>query len=103
MSTLPKTVDLQPDHWRIVRDALRRHVPTRKVLAFGSRVTRTARKFSDLDLAVMGDKPMSLSTLAALDETLCESDLPFKVDIVDWALTDKTFRRIIRQHGVAIQ
>ena len=46
---------------------------------------------------------MSLSTLAALDETLCESDLPFKVDIVDWALTDKTFRRIIRQHGVPIQ
>ena len=41
--TLPKTVDLHPDHWRIVRDALRRHVPTRKVMAFGSRVTRTAR------------------------------------------------------------
>ena len=33
---------------------------------------------------------MSLSTLAALDETLCASDLPFKVDIVDWAPTDKT-------------
>ena len=96
-------VDLRPDHWAIVRSALRRHVPDREVLAFGSRATWTAKEYSDLDLAVMGEEPLSLRTASALDEALGDSDLPFKVDIVDWARIDDAFRSIIRRHGVAMQ
>jgi len=96
-------VDLRPDHWAIVRSALRRHVPDREVLAFGSRATWTAKDYSDLDLAVMGEEPLSLRTASALDETLGDSDLPFKVDVVDWARTDDGFREIIRRDGVAVQ
>ena len=96
-------VDLRPDHWAIVRDALRRHVPDREVLAFGSRATWTAKEYSDLDLAVMGEEPLSLRTAAALDEELGDSDLPFKVDVVDWARIDDSFREIIRRNAVAVQ
>ena len=103
MTTPAPKVDLRPEHWAIVRDALRRHVPDREVLAFGSRATWTAKDYSDLDLAVMGDEPLSLRTDAALDEALGDSDLPFKVDVVDWARIDESFRAIIRQHGVVIQ
>ena len=96
-------VDLRPDHWAIVCSALRRHVPDREVLAFGSRATWTAKEYSDLDLAVMGEEPLPLNTAAALAEDLCESDLPFKVDIVDWARTDDSFRSIIRRGAVSVQ
>ena len=96
-------VDLRPDHWAIVRNALRRHVPDREVLAFGSRATWTAKDYSDLDLAVMGEEPLSLRTVSALDEALGESDLPFKVDVVDWSRIDDTFRAIIRRDGVSVQ
>ena len=96
-------VDLRPDHWAIVRSALRRHLPDREVLAFGSRATWTAKEYSDLDLAVMGEDPLPLNTAAALAEDLCESDLPFKVDIVDWARTDDSFRSIIRRGAVSVQ
>ena len=102
MSVVPN-VDLRPDHWAIVRDALRRHVPDREVLAFGSRATWTAKDYSDLDLAIMGEEPLSLRASSALDEALVESDLPFRVDIVDWARTDDSFRRIIRLHGIVVQ
>ena len=95
-------VDLRPDHWDIVRRVLQRHVPHREVLAFGSRATWTAKEYSDLDLAIMGEEPLPLNTGAALAEDLCESDLPFKVDIVDWARTDDSFRAIIRRYGVAV-
>ena len=103
MTTPVPSIDLRPDHWAIVRSALRRHVPDREVLAFGSRATWAAKDYSDLDLAVMGEEPLSLRTASALDETLGESDLPFKVDVVDWARTDEAFRRIIRRHGVSVQ
>ena len=96
-------VDLRPDHWAIVRSALRRHVPDREVLVFGSRATWTAKDYSDLDLAIMGEEPLSLHAASALSEALGESDLPFKVDVVDWARIEDGFRRIIRRHGVAVQ
>ncbi len=103
MTTPVPSVDLRPDHWAIVRNALRLHVPDREVLAFGSRATWTAKDYSDLDLAVMGEEPLSLRIASALDEALGDSDLPFKVDVVDWARIDDGFRRIIRRHGVAVQ
>ncbi len=96
-------IDLRPDHWIIVRDVLRRYVPDRRVLVFGSRAGWTAKEYSDLDLAILGDEPLSLSTSAALAEGFVESDLPFKVDLVDWANIDETFRDIIRRDGVNVQ
>ncbi len=102
MSAVPN-LDLRPDHWAIVRDALSRHVPDREVLAFGSRATWTAKDYSDLDLAIMGEEPLSLRASSALDEDLVESELPFRVDIVDWASTDESFRRVIRRGAVSVQ
>ena len=102
MSTPATKVDLRPDHWDIVRSALRQHVPDREVLVFGSRATWTAKEYSDLDLAIMGEEPLSLRVVSALDQALGESDLPFKVDIVEWATIDEGFRRIVRGHGVVV-
>ncbi len=103
MSVLVPTVDLRPDHWDIVRNALRRHVPDREVVAFGSRATWTAKDYSDLDLAIMGEEPLPLRTASALSEALGDSDLPFRVDIVDWARIDDSFREIILRDGVSVQ
>lgn len=95
-------LDLTPGQLSIVREVLEKYVPGREVLAFGSRVTGKARKFSDLDLAVMGDEPTGLSVMASLNEAFTESDLPFKVDIVDWPRTTDTFREVIRQESVVV-
>ena len=96
-------IDITPTHWQIVRDILQKHVPDKEVWAFGSRAKRSARKYSDLDLVIVTDKPLGLDTSAALSDDFAESDLPFKVDIVDWATTSESFRRIIEQEKVALQ
>ncbi len=103
MSRSSPQVDLEPEHWTIVRDILRRHVPENRVLVFGSRASRKAKKFSDLDIAILGDHPQSLDLMSVLSEDFSESDLPFKVDIVDWALIDNAFRTVIRSHCVTVQ
>lgn len=92
-----KTADLQS-----VQSILRQYIPDREVWAFGSRLSKTAKPFSDLDLAVMGNEPLSAPTLADLKEAFSESDLPFKVDIVDWAETQENFRRIIEAAYVVV-
>ena len=96
-------IDISRENWLTVRDILHVQVPEREVWAFGSRVKGTAREFSDLDLAVLGDERMSLGVVAGLREAFQESGLPFKVDIVDWAATDERFRKIIEQDRVVIQ
>jgi type I restriction enzyme S subunit len=96
-------IDLRVAEWEIVSDLLRRLLPEREVWAFGSRVKGTAKPFSDLDLAVLGSQPLSLSILAGLADDFSESDLPFKVDIVDWATTSQRFRELIENHHVVLQ
>lgn len=62
---------------------------------FGSRVQGNAKPFSDLDLAVMGETALDFRQLAALKDAFADSNLPFRVDVVDWATTSEAFRRII--------
>ena len=102
MNSSPPFIDLRPDHWEIVLEILQRRLPSRHVFAFGSRATWTAKDYSDLDLAIMGEQPLPLSELSALNEEFVESDLPFRVDIVDFASVDVGFRTIIQQHGVSV-
>ena len=68
-------------HWQIVRDILSKHVPHYEVWAFGSRVKGIVKPFSDLDLAIITEQPLSIAQSAALDEAFSQSDLPWKVDV----------------------
>lgn len=88
-------LDLTPEQLAEVRSILNQHIPERTVRAFGSRVNGIAKPFSDLDLVVMGDIPLDFRQLAALKDAFAESNLPFRVDVVDWATTSADFRAII--------
>ena len=96
-------IDISPGDLKIVRDILRKHVPDCEVWAFGSRAKWTAKTYSDLDLAVITDTPMSFEVSGALREDFSDSDLPWRVDVVDWATTSEAFRRIIEQDKVVVQ
>ena len=96
-------IDIRPDHWAIVRDILRKHVPQYEVWAFGSRAKWRTKPYSDLDLAVITDRPLPLAVSAALAEDFSECDLPWKVDVVDWATTSDLFRKLIEREKVVVR
>lgn len=101
MSDMPP-IEMKPEHWAIVRDILRAHVPGYEVWAFGSRARRTAKRHSDLDLAVITQEPLPLAVSAALADAFSESELPWKVDVVDWAGTGAAFREVIERDRVVV-
>ncbi len=87
------TLDLRDGELAILRSCLGTYLPSdARAFAFGSRVDGSARRYSDLDVALVWDRPLDLDTMATLAEALSESDLPFKVDLVDAALLDPVFR-----------
>ena len=102
-ATYKPLIDVRPDHWAIVRNILQKQVPQYEVWAFGSRAKWTAKDYSDLDLCIVSDKPLSFSLLGALAEDFSESDLPWKVDVVDWATTSESFRKIMARDKVVVQ
>jgi len=96
-------IDIPPDDWKIVRDILSKHVAQYEVWAFGSRARRTAKPYSDLDLAVITDQPLPLPVTASLANDFSESDLPWKVDVLDWSSASESFRQIIERDKVVVQ
>ena len=96
-------IDLSPDNLRIVQCILNRFVPDREVWGFGSRAKWTAKSYSDLDIAILGDEPLSIEVMAKLNEAFRDSALPFRVDVVDWMVTSPSFRKIIEADKILIQ
>jgi len=76
---------------------LERYVPDAEVWAFGSRVDGNPKTYSDLDLLVVGKDKMSINSMGELREAFQESDLPFRVDLVDWHRISPEFRSLIEQ------
>lgn len=88
-------IDVSPSDLETLRVILRRHVHDREFRVIGSRVTGRAKPFSDLDLIIMGDVALPLRVRGELRDDLDESNLPFTVDLVEWATASDDFRRVI--------
>ena len=96
-------IDLLPEHRRIALDILNAHLPPgAAVWVFGSRAAGRARRYSDLDLAIDAGRRLTLDDTAILREAFSESDLPFRVDIVDWRAIGDDFRHRIAGDRVVL-
>lgn len=73
-----------------------------KVYVFGSRARGNHRTTSDLDLAIRGNAPLSMSTRSALEFAFSESILPYRVDVVDEATIDEPFRKAIMSEAIEL-
>ncbi len=94
---------LDQDSWNEILRILSKYISQYTVWAFGSRVTGKAKPYSDLDLVIYTDESISLESMAVLNEAFDESDLPIRVDVVDWAGTTASFREIIQKDYLVIQ
>ena len=96
-------IDIAPDHLKIVREILRKNLPSRvAVWVFGSRANWTTNDSSDLDLALDGDSILDHDTIMALDIAFEKSGLPYKVDIIDMSQVSDSFRRIVKTQKILL-
>lgn len=97
-------ITLSDDEQKLVKKILRKHLPGQdyKVVVFGSRATGKARKYSDVDLSLIGKKKVDFGVLARLSDDFEESDLEYTVDVVDFMRTDESMRGEIQRNGVEL-
>ena len=91
-------IQTEERHLRIILDILKKY--PYKFYAFGSRVKGNHRKLSDLDLCFFD--PIPWNVRSHIEEDFEESDLPYKVDLVDFNLCDEKFQSIILKDMVEI-
>jgi type I restriction enzyme S subunit len=101
-SAMPPIELGEPD-WAIVHSLLSTHLAGWKVWAFGSRARKTAKPYSDLDLAVLADHALTLEELARINDAFDSSDLTIKVDVVDLRSVSEAFRALIERDKVLLQ
>lgn len=94
---------LDPDQLLLVQRLLAQHAPEIDVWAFGSRVVGSPKPHSDLDLALVSQQPIAVDRLARLSLEFEESDLPFRVDLVELGQVTPAFRAIIEREHEVIQ
>ncbi len=88
-------MQLKPQERQFIKKVLQEFLPKAEYRVFGSRLHGTAKTYSDIDIGVVMTEPIPLATLALLEEKLSESDLPYKVDLVDYQRISESFRAII--------
>lgn len=96
-------LDIAEKHLKTIKRILAEYVGDCEVRAFGSRVSGTAKDYSDLDLAIIGKIKIKRKTRMLLREAFEESDLPFRVDVIDYNAIQETFREIIEKNYEIIQ
>jgi len=84
LQTLAARIAIPVPHLQFLLAQLKLYIPSVTVWAFGSRVKGSHHPASDLDLAVLCDKETAQKILPKLNDVLVESDLPFKVQLLDF-------------------
>lgn len=99
-------LDIRADCLQEVLRLLKIYLPEAEIWAFGSRVRGTAIETSDLDLVARHPKELNQYQPGAfwdLKEAFSDSNLPFLVDILDWATIPKSFQQEISKKYVILQ
>ena len=82
-----------------------KHLPGIEVWAYGSRVSGQSHDGSDLDLVLLGANREKIpeDVLQNFIDALQESNIPFLVDVCDWACLPESFHTEIKQNHVILQ
>ncbi|KKQ32391.1 MAG: hypothetical protein US49_C0009G0028 [candidate division TM6 bacterium GW2011_GWF2_37_49] len=74
--------------------------PNVKIYLFGSQATGTQVHGSDIDIALDAGQPMIRSEVGEVREVLNATDIPYKIDVVDFHFVHDDMQRMILKEGI---
>jgi len=95
-------IHIQKKEMQLILNILDKHGQDCEVLVFGSRLIGNHKPFSDLDIAFICKNKLGLDRISNLEYEFSESDLPYRVDIVNYKRASKKFQKIIDSNNKKI-
>lgn len=93
-----QTIHLTTNKFTIIKNILQRFIPNYAVWVFGSRISDRYKKFSDLDLVIINYRSLDFKIYAQIVEAFDDSDLTFKVDLLEWASLSDSWHEKIQEN-----
>ena len=87
-----------------VKEILNQNAHGFEVWAYGSRVDGRSHDASDLDLVLRNpaDLHQPIENLSQLKQSFIDSNLPFLVDVMDWACLPVSYREEIKKRHIIV-
>ena len=102
LQALAEQITVPHRHLQYILEQIKLYVPDATVWAFGSRIKGSHRPASDLDLAVLCDKETAKKQLPKLNDIFVESDIPFKVQLLDFNRLPANMQKNIKKNFVVL-
>ncbi|QQR48876.1 nucleotidyltransferase domain-containing protein [bacterium] len=93
-------MNLKPEYQKKIIAILSALFPDAKIYLFGSRARGTNQEFSDIDIALDAGKKLRRADVGEARDMLGESNIPYKIDLVDFQDISEAMRKFILQEGV---
>lgn len=94
-------IDLKTEYYNTLIDIFNSYCPNAQIWAYGSRIKNASHSGSDLDLTVISFNEEG-KYLYELKELLNESDIPFLIDINEFAKLPESMQNEIKKNYVEI-
>ncbi len=98
-------LNVSPEHLNQIKAILKQNAPNLEVWAYGSRINDSCHDASDLDLVIRNpnnlQKPMD--NLSQIKQSFIDSNLPFLVDLMDWASLPTSYREEINKRHLPVK
>ncbi len=80
------------------------HFEGLEVDAYGPRVTGVdLTPESALNVVVVSEKPIPVEEMLVVEKAFADRNLPFRVDVVDWAKLTENMQKSIKKEHIVIQ
>ncbi len=90
-------IALEEEQIKLIQTILRNYFPDAEIRVFGSRYKHTNQPYSDIDIVIVGKTKIDLITYSKVKEELEESNLKYRVDLLDWHSISREFQQVIEE------
>jgi len=100
------TIHISDIQLQIAKTILKKNISNNTLIwIFGSRVSFNYKPYSDLDIALQhtDNKTISLKKLASIKADFIDSDLPWKVDVIDYNSISGIFKQNVDASKINLQ
>jgi uncharacterized protein len=97
---VPK-IALMQSEMEFIKSTVNNCLPDSKVYIFGSRVLGTAKRYSDVDIAIENSLKIEMETLMEIKDQISENS-EYLIDIVDLNSISIEFKNIVLHTGIEI-
>ena len=97
-------LNLSADELALVKVILKKNALTSETWAYGSRVNGNGHDASDLDLVIrnIDDLQKPIENMSQIKQAFIDSDLPFLVDLMDWACLPESYQEEIKKQHILV-